>query len=81
MLVPGGKLKVSQKILRIYNRLAYGKLEFKAFPTNRYFRFVPNGFPYNQNGTFSFCYQNKGWQIIINRLGRIRVEAVEQCAA
>ena len=76
-----GKVKISQNILRVYNRLAYGKLTFKAFPTNRYFRFSPNGFSYNQNGTFSFCYQHKGWRIIINRLGRIRVESVQQCAA
>ena len=66
-------------VLRRVNALAYGKLHLKAFPSTRYFRFHPNGFSDNQNGTFAYCYQQQGWQLILNRTGRMREEMVSHC--
>lgn len=74
-----GHVDNDDTILHVYNKLAYGQLQLNAFPTSRYFRFAPNGFPSNQNGHFSFCYKNKGWKIIINRLGRLRLQAEPTC--
>ena len=74
-----GNIARDNAILHIDNKLAYGQLKLHAFPTSRYFRFAPNGFPDNQNGSFTFCYKNKGWKVIVNRLGRIRLEAKITC--
>ena len=66
-------------LLRRVNALAYGSLQLSAFPSKRYFRFHPNGFTDNQNGTFTYCYQHKGWQLIINRAGRVRDKPLTNC--
>jgi prepilin-type N-terminal cleavage/methylation domain-containing protein len=66
-------------VLRHFEAQHYGKLSLTAFPTKRYFRFSPNGFTDNQNGTFHYCYQEKGWQLVLNRAGRIRKEEQAEC--
>lgn len=68
-------------LLRRVNALNYGHLTLKAFPTKRYFRFHPNGFTDNQNGTFQYCYRGKGWRLIINRAGRLRQEKIIECVS
>jgi len=74
-----GEVVSDDAILHVYNKLAHGQLELHAFPTSRYFRFAPNSFSDNQNGRFTFCYKGKGWQLIVNRLGRIRLEQKPTC--
>ena len=75
------KAEVDQQdyLLRAINDLSYGTLQLKAFPSKRYFRFHPDGFTDNQNGTFSYCYQHQGWQLIVNRAGRVRSEDGLKC--
>lgn len=67
------------KLLRYIGAGAYGKLALSAFPTKRYFRFLATGFTDAQNGTFSFCYRQQGWQLVINRAGRVRTQKLTTC--
>jgi Tfp pilus assembly protein FimT len=72
-------LPAAKNLLQVTPAPKKGQLIAKIFPTTKYFRFNPQGFPDNQNGTFSYCYAKRGWNIIINRFGRIRVETLENC--
>jgi len=74
------QVDVKNKLLHVYPKFSYGTLQLNAFPNHHYFRFAGNGFSSDQNGTFYFCYKNKGWKIIINRLGRARIEENLRCA-
>jgi len=53
-----------------------GEVRSRFFPRGRVvLKFLPNGFPEVQNGTFWYCVKNKtdaAWAIVINRSGRIR---------
>lgn len=75
------ELDDTNKLLHIYLPISYGHLYLNAFPRNSYFRFLPNGFSAQQNGSFYFCYKGKGWKLIINRLGRMRFENLNSCSA
>jgi type IV fimbrial biogenesis protein FimT len=65
------KRDAGDKLLRIISSLHDGQLTFKAFPTARYLRFLPNGFTGQQAGSFYYCYRGAGWQLTINKGGRI----------
>ncbi len=75
------QLNNEDRIIRVYPAIHYGHLHLTAFPSKRYFRFLPNGFPDQQNGSFYFCYKGEGWKLIINRLGRMRFEDLPSCSA
>ena len=74
-----GKLEAGDKLLRVVQKKEWGHLSLRAFPTSRYFRFHPNGFTDNQNGTFRYCSGGAGWSVVINRAGRLRGEIIEKC--
>lgn len=46
------ELRSVNRLLQLYMPISYGNLYFSAFPRNNYFRFLPNGFPAQQNGSF-----------------------------
>jgi type IV fimbrial biogenesis protein FimT len=71
------KLASKSDILHRYTNHHYGELSFKAFPSARYLRYTSQGFTDAQNGTFTYCYHQQGWQLIINRSGRIREKAMQ----
>ena len=63
----------ADKLRRVAEPLRHGTLTFAVFPIGNFLQFNEDGFSLNQNGTFQYCYKDQSWQIIINRIGRMRV--------
>jgi type IV fimbrial biogenesis protein FimT len=76
--------ELPKKILRVFPPTMTGEFIIQArgasqTPTS--WRFAAPDFNQNQNGSFSYCLAEKGWKIVINRLGRIRTEDDLVCAS
>lgn len=51
-----------------------GHLDFSAFPTNQYLKFMPTGLTAIENGTFEYSIDPSTilWRIVINKAGRAK---------
>lgn len=75
-----GDLEDNDELIRVTPPFPEGSsLSWSAFGSNRYLRFSPLGFTYNQNGTFTYCPPNKDNRLaklaVINKAGRVRPSA------
>ena len=68
------------ELLRVAEPVTHGTLTFAVFPIGNFLQFTEDGFSLNQNGTFQYCAKNQSWQIIINRIGRMRVVEGGECS-
>jgi type IV fimbrial biogenesis protein FimT len=71
----------ADKLLRVTEPVSYGTLTFAVFPIGNFLQFTEDGFSLNQNGTFQYCAKDQSWQIIINRIGRMRVVEGDGCSS
>ena len=76
------KPAIEKKILRVFPATERGTLKVGARgakDTPISWRFAAHDLNQNQNGSLSYCLDGVGWKIVINRLGRMRVEEDLTC--
>lgn len=69
----GQVITVARHIMKEFPAVPDVTIIWEGFPAGDQLRFVPSGFVYGGNGTFSICSSGECSKILVSKSGRVRV--------